>query len=526
MAQAGWEKVGTKDGWSPVQAPEQKGDKEFQQMISSQFIRQRPPEEARRLLNSRSRYFAGLSFDEQDKILSGLPGPPQANAPIAEGLATGIGKAVKGVAIDLPKSVYHAATDKPTQEEIGRHRRHPVIFAEPQKGIGLTADRLILDPQIKEYGKAKKAAQEGKTSESMGHSIAAGLPGYGPAAAYFGEKLGQGKFAEVVGEAGTQALMSLFTKGITKDIAETKRMSAAAGGGAEDFQVVERDLAQQAGKMGRPTTVGHLLDLVDQTGKKLESDFNIALQPIAGQRRIPNEVAQELLSKANSSHYLKTAEGRQTRALLRQKALDYMRPWSLGELNKQRMDMYNARLEAKTAVGQMNAVRQNAETLANKIIEDKLRDIVYDDIARHYGSSVNVRLLKEKQSRLLDLKDRLEKRVDTLRDAQAEYDASGPAEKLGLSISGHTTGVTPRVHGLFKALKGGPEAAENAQVRKAFPASLKDAVTSKQGAKDFTRQGVSKTTRVTIRNLPLAALYERSQKQDDKPKKKPLTDKE
>jgi hypothetical protein len=490
----------------------------YNDLINSQFIKTRPPEEARRLL-SRSPYFAGLKPDKQDEILARLPGPAPSKSPVADELSEGVTSAIKGTFIDLPSTVYHAAKDKPTAEEIGRHRRHPNLFAEPQRGLGLTLDRVLLDPQLAQFKKADEEAQKGHKTEAAGYRGAGLLPLAGPMAAHFGEEIGEGHFYKALGEAGTYALMNVMTKGVTKDVKAYKRMSAAAGGGADSFKEIEPNLVDTARSAGRPNTIGELSDLIRQAGRDLETDFNTLLQPLAKQPRVPIEVASALLKEANSSHLLRTPEGRAMRLYLRQRALDYQRPWTLGELNKQRMDMYNARLENKTSVGQMSAMRDNAEIKANKLIEDSLRDIVYDDLTAHYGSSVNVRLLKKKQSQILDLQDRMEKRVDELADAQAEYDAAGPAEKIGLSISGHAKGATPHVHGIFKALQGGPETAANTQVRRAFPAKLKDLKT-KADFKDFAvKQPARGAIKQSVRNLPLAALYEQSNAEQRKKKK-------
>lgn len=431
----------------------------------------------------------------------------------APGFFGGSGEAVHGVAT-MPSQIKHAMTDKPTPEEIARHERHPKMFGQPQRGVGLTIDRLLLDPQLTQFNKAKQAAKQGRTSEAVGYTGAGLVPLVGPAAAHFGEEIGDGEFKKAIGEAGTYAILNSIAGKMTEGVTPSKRLSAATGGGAKDFDVIASNLRRTAEKTGRPVKIGDLENVIKQTGRNLETDFNQLLQPIARNQRIPAEVANKLLQEANSSHLLRTPEGRATRAYLRQKALDYQRPWTLGELNKQRMDLYNSRIENKTAVGQMNAVKASDEVLANKIIEDKLKDIVYDDLTAHYGNQVNVRLLKEKQSRILDLQDRIDKRIEQLADAQAEYDAAGPVEKLGLTISAHVHGPTPHLHGLTKALKGGPEKSSNYQVRRAFPAKLQD-IRTPEGRVDLAKQTARETVRNTVRNMPIAALSQTGKKKKE-----------
>ena len=163
---------------------------------------------------------------------------------------------------------------------------------------------------------------------------------------------------------------------------------------------------ETARRTGKPKTLADLDSLVKQTGKDLQGDFNRALIPFQKQELMPSQVSDALLKEADRFDD-KTPEGRSAKAYLKRRALDYQKPWTLGELNEKRMKMFDSGLKAKTQIKQYAAKTGNAETLADETIEHALKDIVYDHLEKQYKGAVNFRLLKEKQSRLMDLKDRL-----------------------------------------------------------------------------------------------------------------------
>lgn len=375
---------------------------------------------------------------------------------------SGIMTGLENVA-SVPGAVKRAATEPPTEYEKGRHLRHPLAFTEPQRGIGLTLDRLFLDPQLEQGVKARQAFQSGDTREGLARIGFALVPGLGPMAAHFAETADQKGWVEAMGEQAVYALAGLATKKLTHGVDPSKRLSAAAGGGAKEFESVMGDLAETARQSGKPKTVAQLYDLVKSTGRRLETQFNLALHPIASTQVMPSEVASNLLKEANKFD-IHTPEGRAARLYLRQRAVDYQKPWTLGELNQKRMKMLDATLEDKTQVKQMGAVRASVERLADKTVEDSLRDIVYGEMDKRYKGA-SFRDLKEKQAKLLDLNHRLQNRVSDIADKQAAYETAGPLKKAGFYVRGHASGLTPAVHPKFE---GSPEKAASRQIRKGF----------------------------------------------------------
>lgn len=129
-----------------------------------------------------------------------VPDDPD-NAPIS-GAYRRAGKSLVGGAVEgvkalagMPGQIYHAFSDAPQSDE----EKGQLAMEGPG---GLAVRRLLLNPQVNEYNKAKQAAEQGNTSESMGHSIAAGVPVIGPLAAHLGEVGGKDP-ARALGEGLT-----------------------------------------------------------------------------------------------------------------------------------------------------------------------------------------------------------------------------------------------------------------------------------------------------------------------------------
>ena len=132
---------------------------------------------------------------------------------------------------DITRSIYHAAADPVTQQEaqqktaltpeedrsfvsklLDKDRSSEKAAREnirkqiKEKGTytGVMLDRLLMNPAKAAQDKAREAAAQGRTSEALGYSIAAGLPGAGPWAASKGEQAAGGDVAGALIEtAGT-----------------------------------------------------------------------------------------------------------------------------------------------------------------------------------------------------------------------------------------------------------------------------------------------------------------------------------
>lgn len=82
-------------------------------------------------------------------------------------------------------------------------RNGPVGAIQDQYEVG----KSILQSQFEEYRKAKEAQAQGRTSEMVGHSVAAAVPFVGPILGRMGEQIGNGQISEAIGEGLVNAAM-------------------------------------------------------------------------------------------------------------------------------------------------------------------------------------------------------------------------------------------------------------------------------------------------------------------------------
>jgi hypothetical protein len=105
---------------------------------------------------------------------------------------------LKDAVVGAGTSLYHAFADPQTAAE--KASGVPIVSTQapffPQ-----AAKRMLVDPQIEQYHQAKEAEKQGRTSEMVGHAVAAAVPGAGPVAAAIGQRAGTGDFAGAAGMA-------------------------------------------------------------------------------------------------------------------------------------------------------------------------------------------------------------------------------------------------------------------------------------------------------------------------------------
>lgn len=109
-----------------------------------------------------------------------------------------------------------------------------------------TAYDLTIGPQVEEYRAAKAAEEEGRTSEMVGHSVAAAIPILGPLAGHVGEMVGEGKTPELAGEGIIAALIPAGVRGAAKGAAATN----AAIRSAAESELLARIAKRSARPLG------------------------------------------------------------------------------------------------------------------------------------------------------------------------------------------------------------------------------------------------------------------------------------
>lgn len=206
-------------------------------------------------------------------------------------------------------------------------------------------------------------------------------------------------------------------------------LTRATGGGGKSVNIAEayqtalpRLMETQKITRNVARNPVELAKLVGDTGRRLENEFGIRMQPIQGQQIMPTSVANALLAEAQKfATGIPDDEAIATR--LRNAAIDFQHPQTLSNLNQIRMNARGriASYLDKKPTAQMVQARTVGDVIADKIIHDTTRDIVYDTMERHYGRPDYFRNLKATQSAMLDITDQLAGRLNELGNDEA-YD--------------------------------------------------------------------------------------------------------
>jgi hypothetical protein len=165
-----------------------------------------------------------------------------------------------------------------------------------------------------------------------------------------------------------------------------------------------------------------LSKIVGDSLSRTETEFNLKMQPIAGQEFMPSGIADEIEAKAREFPS-KTAESRAIRTSLMKRAAEFRQPWNLQELNQERMAS-NGRLygfAGKKGSAQAAVTHTNADIIADQIIARASRDVIYDRMEAHYGTPDYFRALKKRQSAMIAISDQMAKQLVKLGNLEA-YD--------------------------------------------------------------------------------------------------------
>jgi len=246
----------------------------------------------------------------------------------------------------------------------------------------------------------------------------------------------------------------------------------------------DKTIARTGGQT--PKTIGDFDKLVHATERQLNTEFSIALQPIAGQPVVPITVAQAIRDQI-SPNLQKTATGRATTSYLKRRALDFeTQTWSIRELNAER-ELITKRLRAwhnAVASGQVAQARVEGHIAADTAAERALKDLLYDAADRSGAKPPGYfRILKQKQSDLIDLADYVAKNKERLSKASMEREGGPFMEKIHLRAYGHpATGMPGGVMGISPSMFADPEKQSAKAIQKAFPEGWRKAARVVRGA--------------------------------------------
>jgi hypothetical protein len=167
-----------------------------------------------------------------------------------------------------------------------------------------------------------------------------------------------------------------------------------------------------------------------------------------------------------------TADGLNDIARIRGAATEFQKPWTLGELDLERMKI-NKRLNPfynKSGADQYAALG-NRNTAIDKVISDTIRDTVYPRMDQAAGKPTGFfRSLKQRQGDLMDLQSSLKEESTRLKDTTARIQGGPRLSRENLGVHVGSSG-TP--HGFLRGIadvvkKPNPLAVANTRVAQGF----------------------------------------------------------
>lgn len=363
-----------------------------------------------------------------------------------------------------------------------------VMLGAPPEGAGETAVVLAGGPgalPVYRAGKGlveaeKTAAGQVKEQAGKGQYVRAGVTGLsmldplatGPVT-NINKLESEGKGKEATGAGLFDIFSLLLGKRTGKEPTSAKTVNKLAyATGAESIRPLEHllpDIQETIKQHGPPQTVGQLYNTIQQTSSRLENQFNISLQQMGTQPIHTQAIADALKAKADA---LPRSAALEAKALRQEARLYDGQVTTARELNADRM--YRAdNLQSfykRDLTGQMAAARSSAQTMADKIVYDGARDILYNEMDQRFPGQ-DFQELKRKQSSVLDMLGNFKDHVERLEATQAKRAGAPVGEKAQVSASAHPGGsvITPRFHGLMNLLPGGgPLTRANAATQAAF----------------------------------------------------------
>lgn len=212
-----------------------------------------------------------------------------------------------------------------------------------------------------------------------------------------------------------------------------------------------------------------LVKTVDDTMARLETDYQLALQPIRGQMVVPTKIADAIrgLKREGGQPHAGRAgftEDRVFNNQLEMMALEYDQPTTWGVLDKKRQELFR-----KESAPQAERViqRTNAEIAAEKAARETMRDMLYERVSGIIGVPGWGENLKRVQANLYTIKDKIKPlptgvaQEAAIQKATPWYEKEKVAANLGTAGGMHSHTYRP----IFKA---NPEKRTGKQIRKAL----------------------------------------------------------
>ena len=376
-----------------------------------------------------------------------------------------------GQAVGIPTSMDGAKQMEENSQFI-KSPNHPVLARIGNALLGPAGNAASI---VKSYGQNlyNKAVAPMTPAEAadakihpLGQAINQGVkygmegplgPFGGQAVSNFAEDVGNRKFGPAAGDVlGTVFNFLTAEKGMgpSEDTRLNSLTHATGNKGALQYEKTLDSLRDTQAQMGKPVqTVGDLKAVVNKFKDNVNSEYGNAIGPYANQPMMPTTVSERIRSLITPDMQF-TAEGKAEAQAIKNAALEYEKPWTLGALDSKRSRLAAdlASHNAKESVARYTAERGSVNLSIDNAILDSLRDTVYPQADALAGKPTGYfENLKSQQSNAIRLEQLLNKNIDSLRDAsRGEKGTPALARTHGGAVLS-STGAAP--HGYVAGLQ-------------------------------------------------------------------------
>lgn len=363
----------------------------------------------------------------------------------------------------------------------------------------------------KQFGKSRVETREALTDIMKGQPIMANLgkigattldtagaltaPVGGESLLNYGKDIQQGNYRGALGGAvgllGSAALMkggktpAAALPAEETRVAKIARAIGASGSSTDFSEVIPRalpDLDKAVAAVGvPPRNLTQLGDVIKTADRSLNTEYGLKLQPIRGMQVVPTQIADGLRDAAKAFDPTDPVEASVQRRLL-QRANTFDLAKTYGSLDQARINANNrlTAFEEASLKGQTKLLRTSADVIADKIIADGARDIVYDAMDAFHNQNLppgvppyDFRALKARQGALFQLANQTKQEAIGLRNQTLVQKGSTIAERGHVSTYGRpdTLHLGVSMHNLLGLLSS-PEGRAGSAVRAAFVPSV------------------------------------------------------
>ena len=221
-------------------------------------------------------------------------------------------------------------------------------------------------------------------------------------------------------------------------------------------QTIDTLIKEAAGK--KVQTLGDLQGITKTAKSKINMQFDDAIGPYGHLPYMPMDangksiIASRIRELKNRFTDI-TADGREAKDLIEQAAVDYDKPHTLSDLNKERTQL-NAELSNHSALNpnvRYTKEHGNVQLLIDSTIKDALRDTVYPYADKLAGKPDGYfETLKQQQANLIRLETLLHDRIETLTGKASAARGKSVFERSRFGVAAGTGG---NVHGWASGLK-------------------------------------------------------------------------